>query len=117
MTVIPMSLFEIFNLILTVILIVVTYKCKKNNKHNDNAKKELYNGMAEKMTTSLYENYTDWENDEALLIKGCTEHPKDFAALNPDKNSFTGYETSLIYGDFFFMEALMRLNGYDGLFE
>ena len=40
MTVIPMSLFEIFNLILTVILIVVTYKCKKNNKHNDNAKKE-----------------------------------------------------------------------------
>ena len=66
-----------------------------------------YEAAARKIVNSLYENYTDWENDEALLGQGCVAfHEKD-----PE-----GLKTSLIYGDYFFVEALIRLCGGNGLF-
>lgn len=66
-----------------------------------------YEAAARRIVSSLYENYTDWENDEALLEQGCVSfHEKGPAGLR----------TSLIYGDYFFLEALIRLCGGDGLF-
>lgn len=73
----------------------------------DKDESEAYATAAEKILESLYNNYTDWEHDEALLQKGCVA----YFAENPDE-----LETSLIYGDYFFLEALLRLNGKDGLF-
>lgn len=66
-----------------------------------------YREAARKIVASLYQNYTDWEHDEALLQKGCVAY-----SSKPEEA-----ETSLIYGDFFFLEALIRLCGKDGLFE
>lgn len=68
--------------------------------------RDFYFDAGKKIVQSLYENYTDWDNDEALINKGCVSfHEKG-----------SGIETSLIYGDYFFMEALMQLNGYEELF-
>ena len=69
--------------------------------------KPFYRDSAVKIVSSLYDNYTDWDGDEALIQKGCTAfHSK------PEE----GLSTSLIYGDYFFLEALMQLNGFEGLF-
>ena len=70
---------------------------------------DCYRTAAERIVRSLYENYTDWEHDEALIQKGCAAYFSDHA---PDQ-----LETSLIYGDYFFLEALIRLCGGHGLFE
>lgn len=71
------------------------------------AEGEFFRRSAERIIASLYDNYTDWEGDEALIKKGCVAfHEKDPALL----------ETSLIYGDYYFLEALMQLNGYEELF-
>lgn len=70
---------------------------------------ECYRGAAERIVKSLYENYTDWDHDEALIQKGCTAY---FCKGNYDQA-----ETSLVYGDYFFLEALIRLCGGNGLFE
>lgn len=69
--------------------------------------KAFYIQSAEKMVESLYNNYTDWDGDEALLQKGCT------AFHNKGKDEL---ETSLIYGDYYFFEALLQLNGEEELF-
>lgn len=68
-----------------------------------------YRSAAERIVRSLYENYTDWDHDEALIQKGCTAYFNDG---HPDQ-----LETSLVYGDYFFLEALIRLCGGSGLFE
>lgn len=67
--------------------------------------KEFYFNAGKKIVESLYNNYTDWDGDEALINKGCTAF-----------HSKTDNEISLIYGDYYFLEALMQLNGYEGLF-
>lgn len=68
--------------------------------------REFYFNAGKKIVKSLYENYTNWEGDEALINKGCTAfHDKGYGA-----------ETSLIYGDYFFLEALLQLNGDKELF-
>ena len=73
----------------------------------DPSRRETYLDAAEKIVWSLYERYTDWENDEALLQQGCIAfHSQDASVL----------KTSLIYGDYFFLEAVLRLCGKDGLF-
>jgi len=65
-----------------------------------------YREAAEKIISSLYENYTDWEHDEALIEKCCTAY----------HDTPENVETPLIYGDYFFVEALVQLCGKDGLF-
>lgn len=67
---------------------------------------ECYRKTAEKIVESLYNNYTDWEHDEALIQKGCVAYHEDPEYV----------ETSLVYGDYFFLEALTQLNGREGLF-
>lgn len=68
--------------------------------------KDFFFYAGKKIIESLYKNYTDWDGDEALIKKGCVAfHEKGH-----------GLETSLIYGDYFFLEALMQLNGCEGLF-
>jgi unsaturated chondroitin disaccharide hydrolase len=76
------------------------------SKQVDTDESACYREAAEKILESLYRNYTDWENDEALLQKGCTAYFSEPENL----------ETSLIYGDYFFLEALVQLCGKDGLF-
>jgi unsaturated chondroitin disaccharide hydrolase len=69
--------------------------------------RDCYYSAAKKIVASLYNNYTDWEGDEALIIKGNVAfHLKDTNQL----------ETSLIYGDYYFLEALQQLNGTQELF-
>lgn len=69
--------------------------------------KACYVNAATKMVESLYNNYTDWDGDEALINKGNVAfHTKEEGQL----------ETSLIYGDYFFLEALVQLNGSGELF-
>jgi len=66
----------------------------------------FYQG-ARQIVASLTEHYTDWEGDEALILHGCGAY----------HNDRPGWEdTSLIYGDYFYLEALARLQGREGLF-
>jgi unsaturated chondroitin disaccharide hydrolase len=63
---------------------------------------------AKDIVASLAENYADWDGTEALLSHGCASYD----------NYRPGWEdTSLIYGDYYFLEALTRLNGKPGLFS
>jgi unsaturated chondroitin disaccharide hydrolase len=69
--------------------------------------KPAYKNAAEKIVSSLYSNYIDWDGDEAIIQKGCVAfHAK----------AEEGLQTSLIYGDYFFLEALFQLNGFEELF-
>jgi unsaturated chondroitin disaccharide hydrolase len=62
---------------------------------------------AREILASLTAGYTDWDGGEALLLHGCTA----YHATEPE-----GSDTSLIYGDYFYLEALLRLQGKEGLF-
>ncbi|MFF2446406.1 glycoside hydrolase family 88 protein [Neobacillus sp. NPDC058068] len=66
----------------------------------------LYRRMGEKILQSLYENYTDWDSmEEGLILHGTSHFPEQKYIDNP-----------LIYGDYFFVEGLARLKGYQELF-
>lgn len=68
--------------------------------------KEIYRKAGKKIIKSLYENYTtDDQKEEALLKNGCVSFH------NSKANDIT-----LIYGDYFYMEALAQLNGRKPLF-
>jgi unsaturated chondroitin disaccharide hydrolase len=67
---------------------------------------ELVDG-ARSMIAGLTETCADWEGDEALMQHGCV-------AYHETKPGWR--DTSLIYGDYFYLEALLRLQGKDGLF-
>jgi unsaturated chondroitin disaccharide hydrolase len=71
------------------------------------AEGKAYVEAARNILASLTANYTDWENDEALLQHGCTAY---YHVHNGFKDS------TLIYGDYFYLEALLMLNGREGLF-
>ena len=72
----------------------------------DASESRAYLGWAKKIVESLYENYCAWESqEEALLVKGTSNHPAG-----------TGIEVPIIYGDYFFMEALAKLRGNDEVF-
>jgi len=73
----------------------------------DSEQKAKFTEGARGILASLTENYTDWVGDEALLQHGCTAYRVDKPGWN---------DTSLIYGDYFYVEALARLRGKDGLF-
>jgi unsaturated chondroitin disaccharide hydrolase len=66
----------------------------------------LYQQAGERITHSLYENYGAWNMaEEGLIIKGTANY-----------NSGRYVDVSLIYGDYFFVEALSRLRGRTQLF-
>ncbi|MFA9558893.1 glycoside hydrolase family 88 protein [Evansella sp. AB-rgal1] len=67
----------------------------------------LYRDGAVAMLKSLYENYGDWENEaeDGLILHGTGHYPEN-----------SNVDVPLIYGDYYFVEGLARLKGYDGLF-
>lgn len=65
----------------------------------DEYQKDTYRRAAERILHSLYENYTDWSGKEEAVI------------------THTWKPATLIYADYFFYEALLRLEGKSGLFE
>jgi unsaturated chondroitin disaccharide hydrolase len=62
---------------------------------------------ARSILDSLTSSYADWDGDEALLQHGCGAYVNDRPGWE---------DTSLIYGDYFYLEALARLQGRPGLF-
>ncbi len=63
--------------------------------------KQLYAGAAERILQSLTENYATWEmpEHEAILLHGT--------------GSGTSFiDVSLIYGDYYYVEAMAKLNGW-----
>lgn len=67
------------------------------------AEKQLYAGAAERILQSLSENYATWgqQDQEAILIGGTGNRPN---------NDFV--DGSLIYGDYYYVEAIAKLNGW-----
>ncbi|QYR24019.1 glycoside hydrolase family 88 protein [Paenibacillus sp. sptzw28] len=63
----------------------------------------LYAGAAERILLSLTENYGTWDKPEheAILVGGTGNKPA---------NSFI--DGSLIYGDYYYVEAIAKLNGW-----
>ncbi|MDY3917437.1 MAG: glycoside hydrolase family 88 protein [Candidatus Limivivens sp.] len=66
--------------------------------------KELYYRAAIKLLKALYENHCDFTGDNDCILQKCT-------GAYHDQN----HEYNIIYGDFFFMEALWKLKG-SGIF-
>ena len=60
----------------------------------------VYRNGAIKMLESLYQNYGTWDDpeEEGLLLHGTSNYPEN-----------RSIDVSLIYGDFFYVEALARL--------
>lgn len=72
----------------------------------DESEKKIYIDWAEKIIKSLYENYGAWDTEEeALIIKGTCSYPAG-----------AGINVPIIYGDYFFTEALSKLKGNTELF-
>lgn len=67
------------------------------------AERRIYNAAAERILYSLSVNYATWDNPdhEAILLQG-TGHKPENANIN----------VSLIYGDYYFVEAFAKLNGW-----
>ncbi|MFF2091348.1 glycoside hydrolase family 88 protein [Paenibacillus sp. NPDC058174] len=63
----------------------------------------LYRNAAERILISLHHNYATWDQPEheAILLQATGNRPADV-----DVN------VSLIYGDYFFVEAIAKLNGW-----
>lgn len=63
----------------------------------------VYRSAAERILKSLYDDYGTWDNPahHAILLHGTGHKP---AGQNVD--------VSLIYGDYFFLEAIAKLNGW-----
>lgn len=63
---------------------------------------EVYHRAGERILKSLYELYGDWDNprEEGLLLHGTSNYPQG-----------TNVDVPLIYGDYFFVEGLVRLMG------
>lgn len=68
--------------------------------------KQKYRELAERIVTSLYENYMDQKGSEALLTHGC-------AAFHANQQAA---DMGIIFGDYYFVEALAGLYGMNGLF-
>lgn len=68
--------------------------------------KQKYRDLAERMVTSLYEHYMDRKGSEALLLHGC-------AAFHANQQAA---DLGIIFGDYYFVEALAGLSGMNGLF-
>ena len=64
-------------------------------------KSAFYRSQAEKIVCSLYENYRDASGSEAILAHGCGAYHGPAGIT----------DVGLIFGDYYFVEALMRLDG------
>lgn len=71
------------------------------------ARKEFYRAGSLRILTSLSERYRAPAHDEALLAHGCVAYHTKFLDQQ---------DSSLIYGDYFYVEALVKLVGGKGLF-
>jgi unsaturated chondroitin disaccharide hydrolase len=70
------------------------------------AERELYQSAGERIVKSLYEHYSSWAVDEeGILLHGTVNYP---AGKNVD--------VPIIYGDYFFVEALLKLQGEEQSF-
>ncbi|MCK0473666.1 glycoside hydrolase family 88 protein [Halalkalibacter sp. APA_J-10(15)] len=70
-------------------------------RYVDSIEAKRYRNTAANILRSLYENYGAWDEEEEGLIKmGTANKPKDF-----------GVNVPIIYGDYFFVEGLLRLKG------
>jgi len=67
----------------------------------------LYRNSAEKIIYSLYKHYGTWdlEAEEGLLLHGTSHFPEQ-----------RNVDVPLIYGDYYFAEAIAQLNGHTELF-
>lgn len=63
---------------------------------------EMYYRAAVRLVRALYENHCDFTEDNDCILQKCT------GAYHDQKHEF-----NIIYGDFFFMEALFKLKGND----
>lgn len=73
---------------------------------DDATEKAFYRESAIAILKSLYENYADFsDRQDAILTKGTVSYP-----VNRHVN------VPIIYGDYYFVEALGKLKGYKGLF-
>jgi unsaturated chondroitin disaccharide hydrolase len=70
----------------------------------DEDKKKYYMSCVEKMLESLYENYStkDMPTEQGILLHACGAKPKP-GSIDTD--------CSLIFGDYYFAEAVARLSG------
>ena len=69
----------------------------------DELEKPLFRNAAERILYSLYMNYGAWDRDEeGLILEGTSHYPEG-------KN----IGVPLIYGDYFFVEGISQLIGYD----
>ncbi|WP_284646509.1 glycoside hydrolase family 88 protein [Paenibacillus silviterrae] len=66
----------------------------------DDKEKQYYSHAAEKITKSLFENYSTWQNEasNALLLHGVYH-----------KNYNHGVDEANLWGDYFYLEALTRI--------
>lgn len=66
----------------------------------------MYYDAAIRIIKALYEQHGTWDQDEeALIVKGTVNH-----------NTNKYINTPIIYGDYFFIEAVGRLKGFPSLF-
>ena len=69
-------------------------------KHKEGRQRKIYLDAALKMVQTLTQSNLNWNEEEDNLLTKCT-------AAYHDKS----HEFSIIYGDYFFLEALMKLTG------
>lgn len=72
-------------------------------EHLDEHEKRIYLSAAERMLYALSEHYATWDQPghEAILIGGTGHKPAN-----------SNINVSLIYGDYYFVEAFAKLNGW-----
>lgn len=72
----------------------------------DGEEGKKYLKLAKNIVEALYEHYLDAWESEAILCHGCAAYHAKGA----------GQDMGIIFGDYYFVEALMRLAGKGGLF-
>ncbi len=71
-------------------------------KYVDDEEKEYYLGSALKMLKALYDNRCDFTDEKDNIVEKCT------AAFHDKEHEF-----AIIYGDYFFIEAIWKLTGQE----
>lgn len=72
-------------------------------KYVENDEKDFYKKSADRLTSFIYDN-CNFECNEQSILQHCSVMWRE------------GHHIPLIYADYYMLEALMRLNGYDALF-